>query len=527
MFRNTSRCITLLLMMVAMAFAFGSTAYAQLDPEHGGGITKACGAPVRTCDNDVDCADTDECTDNVCNKTNTRVTSNCTFTVTNTDGFNDTLSITNAHDVISNFGGPTTVTAANITINAVAGGTTCASANTALPCIIPVGGQLQFRSNFYQPTMQDFALNALHRLPDTAQVTYFDLCDGTVDASCNDVDPNLLQASAQQQLETGCGSTPTDCDDGSLCTADSCDPATGCANAPADCDDGDACTDDSCDQATGRCVNTPNIDCDDGDACTDDSCDPATGTCVNTPNFDCDDGDACTDDSCNPATGLCEHGASPSCDDQDECTDDSCDPATGACVNTDNGQCGGEDICRTPGFWGTHGGVEKKTSQNITQAVITKAGGALYVCGTTIANTLVNNTHSAVEAMCIPVKGAPRLQLARQLTGAALNCALTLNGGLGDCTGVESIADLYDVCNAACASNSSAAKALYAGCIEDIDAWNNGLTGNLCHDRDLCPDFSDDGILNGSAACYEPTGAAGSSTACNAAIKSPTTVVTP
>ena len=321
----------------------------------------------------------------------------------------------------------------------------------------------------------------------------------------------------------------TVCDDGDACTDDSCDQATGrCVNTPnIDCDDGDACTDDSCDPATGTCVNTPNIDCDDGDACTDDSCDPATGTCVNTPNFDCDDGDACTDDSCNPATGLCEHGASPSCDDQDECTDDSCDPATGACVNTDNGQCGGEDICRTPGFWGTHGGVEKKTSQNITQAVITKAGGALYVCGTTIANTLVNNTHSAVEAMCIPVKGAPRLQLARQLTGAALNCALTLNGGLGDCTGVESIADLYDVCNAACASNSSAAKALYAGCIEDIDAWNNGLTGNLCHDRDLCPDFSDDGILNGSAACYEPTGAAGSSTACNAAIKSPTTVVTP
>jgi len=68
----------------------------------------------------------------------------------------------------------------------------------------------------------------------------------------------------------------------------------------------------------------------------------------------------------------------------------------------------------------------------------------------------------------------------------------------------------------ACATNDSAA---YGDCISAIDAWNNGTTGNLCHDRDLCPDFSDDGELNGSAACYEPTGAAGSTDACKAAEK--------
>jgi cysteine-rich repeat protein len=32
-------------------------------------------------------------------------------------------------------------------------------------------------------------------------------------------------------------------------------------------------------------------------------------------------------------------------------------------------------ICRTPGFWGTHAGVEKTRSVNITEAVIDCANG--------------------------------------------------------------------------------------------------------------------------------------------------------
>ncbi|OQC06310.1 MAG: Dictyostelium (slime mold) repeat protein [Candidatus Hydrogenedentes bacterium ADurb.Bin101] len=103
--------------------------------------------------------------------------------------------------------------------------------------------------------------------------------------------------------------TPVTCDDGDLCTDDSCDAATGCVFTPVTCDDGDLCTDDSCDAATG-CVFTP-VTCDDGDLCTDDSCDAATG-CVFTP-ITCDDGNPCTIDTCYPDAG-CVYSWNPECD---------------------------------------------------------------------------------------------------------------------------------------------------------------------------------------------------------------------
>lgn len=55
---------------------------------------------------------------------------------------------------------------------------------------------------------------------------------------------------------------------------DACDP--GC-HVDADCDDGSVCTTDTCQGAgDGVCTNAP-ISCDDGVACTADSCDPAAG----------------------------------------------------------------------------------------------------------------------------------------------------------------------------------------------------------------------------------------------------------
>ena len=45
------------------------------------------------------------------------------------------------------------------------------------------------------------------------------------------------------------------CDDGNLCTADSCVAALGCVHSSS-CDDSDGCTDDSCDAQTGVCSHT-------------------------------------------------------------------------------------------------------------------------------------------------------------------------------------------------------------------------------------------------------------------------------
>jgi hypothetical protein len=56
---------------------------------------------------------------------------------------------------------------------------------------------------------------------------------------------------------TGCVYTPIVCDDGDLCTIDTCDPVMGCIYTEIICDDGDECTADSCDPATGECVYIP------------------------------------------------------------------------------------------------------------------------------------------------------------------------------------------------------------------------------------------------------------------------------
>ena len=160
----------------------------------------------------------------------------------------------------------------------------------------------------------------------------------------------------------------TGCSDGSACTAaDGCAGGV-CKGAPIDCDDGNVCTEDSCAQGTG-CSYTPNtIPCNDGafctvnDTCTGGGCGGAprdcsgdttqctVGTCNDvddacvpvavTNGTQCDDGAVCTgSDACG--SGICKGvlladccTQSSDCDDDNPCTQDSCDPGSGQCSNT-------------------------------------------------------------------------------------------------------------------------------------------------------------------------------------------------
>jgi hypothetical protein len=206
-------------------------------------------------------------------------------------------------------------------------------------------------------------------------------------------------------------------------------------------------------------------------------------------------------------------------------------------------------ICRTPGFWGTHGGTEKPRSQNITQAVINAAGG-LQVCGESIVNTNVECSDSALEAICVSVKGEQQRQLIRQLTAAALNCVMS---GTNDCSGLSQIGDIFKECNLVCEGKSTAMSVTQ--CIGAIDCFNNGgiykdgycATGTCSNNGKPCSgdDLSNCGINNSFVAwiqgiscvpvegncherelcnediglCFEPPGPAGSSGACNKARK--------
>ncbi len=156
-------------------------------------------------------------------------------------------------------------------------------------------------------------------------------------------DATVCNGAETCQLGVCTTGTPLNCDDGNLCTADSCDPATGCVFDPITCDDLDACTIDSCAPATG-CVLDP-ITCDDLDACTIDSCDPATG-CVFDPIV-CPAGETCVNGVCEPLVcnnnGICESG-----EDCNNCPND-CFSGSGATCG--NGVCeagDGEDCVSCP-----------------------------------------------------------------------------------------------------------------------------------------------------------------------------------
>lgn len=181
---------------------------------------------------------------------------------------------------------------------------------------------------------------------------------------------------------------PRSCDDGNLCTVDSCSvvcrnepycnqdgaicngpetcsvvslplpfPFVGsidfpvCSSGPAlSCDDGNACSIDSCVEPVG--CSYALLNCNDGNPCTTDECNAATG-CANEPlagccrsNDDCGAGACMLGRTCVAST--CTAGIPRDCDDGNRCTTDTCEPATGclhqavpACCR-DDGDCPGE-----------------------------------------------------------------------------------------------------------------------------------------------------------------------------------------
>ncbi len=143
------------------------------------------------------------------------------------------------------------------------------------------------------------------------------------------------------------GGLAVGCDDGNPCTDDACDPAAGCTHLPntKPCDDLNACTTtDAC--KLGKCVGATPPDCNDGNVCTDDSCDPEAGCQHKANTAPCTDDDACTmGDHCTG--GACSPGKAMSCDDGNACTLDVCDPVT-ACHHTPlEGGCDDGNLCTT------------------------------------------------------------------------------------------------------------------------------------------------------------------------------------
>ena len=90
----------------------------------------------------------------------------------------------------------------------------------------------------------------------------------------------IVTATIRTPCDGVCIYNPIDCDDGSACTADSCN-AGNCVNALISCDDGNSCTSDSRDTILG-CPNTINPAC-----CGNGVCEPGAGENTSTCFEDC------------------------------------------------------------------------------------------------------------------------------------------------------------------------------------------------------------------------------------------------
>jgi hypothetical protein len=106
---------------------------------------------------------------------------------------------------------------------------------------------------------------------------------------------------------------------------------------------------------------------------------------------------------------------------------------------------------RTAGFWKNH---------PVVTAGVLSGVGSVAVCGVSLSNVDVGDAASVLEALCISPQGDQRLQLARQLTAAALTAA----------AGGATFAD-YATCNGLCTDPGATVEAL-ADCIDDLASFN-------------------------------------------------------
>ena len=207
---------------------------------------------------------------------------------------------------------------------------------------------------------------------DDGDLATLDLCDPGTDLCIHPPDVEFCD-SAGAACEDNDPCTVDTCDVG----AQACEhaPIAGCCDETADCpSDGNPCTAEACDVGAAICVTAPvegcclnDGACDDGVVCTKDTC--GNNTCHHTAiadccegDGDCDDGSDCTTDSCDVGASECLYESLGTCCTPgagaaqlaNECGDDPDGPALlcwtwtcsaeGACVALQDAECCAEHV---------------------------------------------------------------------------------------------------------------------------------------------------------------------------------------
>jgi hypothetical protein len=371
------RCTGLVVLAVVALVLLPAAAQAQA--QHGAQFAKSCQQNINRCATDSDCADANECTDDVCATTGDPGSNmiDCLFTVTNTDGFQDSLTILQATDTVTNgTGAPLSSDAILVvsTSGTVSGpgcdadsdiGGTAAVPDPTETCTLAFGASITFRSNFYTVQAADPT-----PLTDLAIASVLDECDSPTTEGCSN-SPSPGGFGASSTVVPGCSnpvvapSTPCGTDtDGNDCTAPGCTAAGVCDQAhnldapstPCGTDtDGNDCTAPGCD-AAGVCqqnhiLDAPSTPCGtdaDPTDCVTPGC-TAAGECSQTHSNVADstpcgtdtDGNDCTAPGC--LAGSCDQthildAASTPCGtdaDPTDCATPGC-TAAGECSQTHN-----------------------------------------------------------------------------------------------------------------------------------------------------------------------------------------------
>ncbi len=178
-------------------------------------------------------------------------------------------------------------------------------------------------------------------------------CVGSVVTDCADKNPCTSDSCAG---DVGCVHAPASgpCDDANPCSVNDACQAGSCLGSKKPCDDGLLCTFDSCESKTGDCLHLGDAGaCNDDNPCTTDTCDLAADCqhAVNDAGL-CDDGNVCTEDACKSGKCVsvvkCDCAVDLDCDDKNPCTTDVCQ--AGKCVtkSADGNACSSGDKCQKP-----------------------------------------------------------------------------------------------------------------------------------------------------------------------------------